>query len=183
MLGRQHCALWRLSLALEIITDVLHLNPLDAWLAADVLDQSLQHENHMWMAADIRMDGHRKAKVVVLSIEIVEMISPQVLNVFWVHPAVGIRSFLDKHHWGQVVKIPILHEFRRQHCLFWVGNGVARQVSGVGNCSCSVNMSHDSNSLRLRKNQLRNIRTAGISTRPVSGPFSSGFIQWVGCLL
>ena len=143
MLGRQHCALGRLSLALEIITDVLHLHPLDARLAADVLDQSLQHENHVRMAADVRVDGHREAKVVVFPVEIIEMISPQVLNILWVHPAMGIGSFLDKHHRGQVVEIPVLHDFRSQ-CWF---HEFVRQVLGVGSCSCFGNMYYDSNSL------------------------------------
>ena len=113
MLGRQHCALGRLSLALEIIADVLHLHPLDARLAADVLDQSLQHENHMRMAADVRMDGHWEAKVVVFPVEKIEMISPQVFNVLWIHPAVGVGSLFDKHHGREVVQVPILRQSPR----------------------------------------------------------------------
>ncbi len=34
----KHCAFRWLVLALEVIADLFHLNPLDAWLGADVLD-------------------------------------------------------------------------------------------------------------------------------------------------
>lgn len=112
MFRRQHRPLWRLILALEIITDVLHLHPLDARLAADILDQSLQHENYMWMTADVRMDSYREAKIVVFSIEEIEMISPQILDVLWIHPAVRIGSFLDEHHWRKIVEVPL--RFRGQ---------------------------------------------------------------------
>ena len=107
MFCRQHRSLRRLILALKVITDVLHLHPLDARLAADILDQSLQHENHMWMTTDVRVDGHREAEIVILPIKEVKMISPQVLNVFWIHPAVGVGGFLDEHHGGEVIKIPV----------------------------------------------------------------------------
>ena len=40
MLCRQQGALWRLMLALEVVAYVLHFDPLDAGLAADVFDQS-----------------------------------------------------------------------------------------------------------------------------------------------
>ena len=76
MLRRQHSPLWRLILALEIIADVFHLHPLDTRLATDVLDQSLQHENHVWVAADVRMDRHGEAEVVIFPIEKIEMVSP-----------------------------------------------------------------------------------------------------------
>ena len=111
MLRRHHRPLWRFILALEIIANVLHLHPLDARLAADILDQPLQHENHMWMARDVRMNSHGEAKIVVFPVKEIEMISPQVLDVPWVYPPVRVGRFLDEHHWGKIVEIPIRRDF------------------------------------------------------------------------
>lgn len=47
----------------------------------------------------------------------------------------------------------VLRRFRSQYCLFEVGNGAARQVSGVERSSCG------SISIPYRKNLLRNVRT------------------------
>ena len=107
MLRRHHRPLGRLILALEIIANILHLHPPDARLAADILDQSLQHENHVRMARDVRVDRHGKAKIVVLPVKEVEVVSPQVLDVLWVYPPVRVGRFLDEHHWGEIVQIPI----------------------------------------------------------------------------
>lgn len=76
MFCRQQRALRRLILALEVVADVLHLHPLDARLAADILNQPLQHENHMRVARDVRVDGHREAKIVVFPVKVIEMIPP-----------------------------------------------------------------------------------------------------------
>lgn len=58
----------------------------------------LQHEDNMWMPAHIRVDGHREAEVVVLAVEIIKVVPPEFFDVFWVHPAVRVRCFLDEHH-------------------------------------------------------------------------------------
>ena len=50
----------------------------------------------MRVSADVGVDGDREAEFVVFSIEKVEMISPQVLNVSRVDPTMRIRRFLDE---------------------------------------------------------------------------------------
>ena len=106
MLSRQNRPFGRLILALEIITNILHLHPLHARLTTDILNQSLQHEDDVWMAADVGMDRHREAEIVVFPVKVIKVVSPQVLDVLWVHPAVGIGGFFDKHHRGKVVEVP-----------------------------------------------------------------------------
>ena len=49
------------------------------------------------MPGNIGVDGHRKNKVVMFSVEIVEMITPQVFHVPGVDPSVRVGSFLYEH--------------------------------------------------------------------------------------
>ena len=49
------------------------------------------------------MNGHREAEVVILSVEVIEMISPQIFNVSWVYPAVRVRRLFDEHHGWQLL--------------------------------------------------------------------------------
>ena len=67
----------------------------------------LQHEQYMRMSTDVRVDRDREAKVVVFAIEIVEVVPPELLYGLGVYPTVRIWRFFDKHHWGQVVEVPI----------------------------------------------------------------------------
>lgn len=53
------------------------------------------------------MNGNRIAKFVVFSVEIIEVVPPEVLDVLRVHPAVRVRRFLDEHHRWQVIEIPV----------------------------------------------------------------------------
>lgn len=46
MLCRKHGTFRWLVLALEVIADLFHLDPLDAWLCAYVLDQSGNKDKH-----------------------------------------------------------------------------------------------------------------------------------------
>lgn len=55
------------------------------------------------MPTDIWMDRHWEAKVIVLSIEVVEVISPQILYVPWIDPAVRVGCLLDEHHGWEVI--------------------------------------------------------------------------------
>lgn len=52
----------------------------------------------MGMAANIRMDRHWKAEVIIFAVEVVEMISPQIFDVLRVDPAMRVRSFFDEHY-------------------------------------------------------------------------------------
>ena len=84
----------------------------------------------MGVPADVGVDGDGEAEFIVFSMEKVEMISPQVLNVSRVDPAMRVRRFLDElkdristkvyktsrqhwyyHHWGQIIEIPVRWNF------------------------------------------------------------------------
>ena len=59
------------------------------------------------MPAHVRMDRDGEAKLVVLAVEVVEVVAPQVLHVARVDPPVRVRCLLDKHHRRQVVQVPV----------------------------------------------------------------------------
>lgn len=58
----------------------------------------------MRMPAHIGMDSDWEAELVVFAVEVVEVISPQILNVSRINPPMRIRRFLDEHHWWQVLQ-------------------------------------------------------------------------------
>lgn len=61
----------------------------------------------MWLTADaggyrqggthIRMDRDREDEIIVFPIEIVKMISPDILDIAWVDEPVAVRSCFDEH--------------------------------------------------------------------------------------
>lgn len=71
-----------------------------------VEDLPFKHEYYMWMPTNVGMDCHWKAKIVILPVEEVKVISPEIFNVFRINPAVGVWCFLDEHHRRKIVKIP-----------------------------------------------------------------------------
>ena len=108
MFRRHHRAFDCFVLPLEVITDICHGYPFHTWLFADIFNQPtekielkaapnysicskrdspFQHENYMWMPTDIRMDGHRKAEVVILPVEVIKVVPPQVLHISGINPA------------------------------------------------------------------------------------------------
>ena len=62
-----------------------------------------QHENHVRVSTHVRVNGHRKAELVILSVEVIEMISPQIFNVSWIYPTVRVRRLFDEHHRWQLL--------------------------------------------------------------------------------
>ena len=52
------------------------------------------------------MDRCRKDELIVLSVPVVEMVSPDVFHIPRVHPSVAVRHFRDKSHGRQIVQIP-----------------------------------------------------------------------------
>lgn len=59
------------------------------------------------MASNIGMYCDREAELVLLSVEVIEVVSPEVFNITRIHPAMRIGCFLDEHHRREVVQIPI----------------------------------------------------------------------------
>ena len=73
--------------------------------------EPLQHQQNLWVTADVGMDGHRKAKVVVFSVEIIKVVTPQIFHVARIDPSVAVGHFLDEHHWRKIIQIPIGRNF------------------------------------------------------------------------
>ena len=65
------------------------------------------------MAAHVWMDRHSKAKLVLVAIEVIELISPQVFNVSRIDPPMRIGSFLDEHHRWQIIQVPGAGDFHK----------------------------------------------------------------------
>lgn len=88
-----------------------------------------QHEYDMWMAANIWVDGHWKAEVVIFAIEIIKMIPPEIFYILRIYPAVTIGRLLDEHKWWQIICVPIRRDLNkaslgtfleRFHPMVWV---------------------------------------------------------------
>lgn len=71
------------------------------------------HENGMRPAGDIRMDGNREDELVVLAIEIVKVVSPDILDIAGIHEPMAVGSRLDEHHRRQVVNVPVGWDFHQ----------------------------------------------------------------------
>lgn len=94
---RQQSALGVWVLALKVVADLLHGDPLDALVLVDVLNQPLVHEQDMGAARDVGVDGDGKDELVVLAVEVVEVVPPDVLDVPGIDPSVGVCVVFDKH--------------------------------------------------------------------------------------
>ena len=57
------------------------------------------------------MYRHGETKVLLLAVEVVEVVSPQVLHVARVHPPVAVGRFLNEHHRREVVQVPVRGDF------------------------------------------------------------------------
>ena len=123
MFSGQQSAFGRLVLALEVVTDVLHLHPLHPWLPADILDDPFQHENHVRVTSDVRVYRDGKAEIVFLSVKEVKVIPPEIFYIAWVHPTMGIRRLLDEHHRWEIVEVPVCRDFD-ESCLLAVLEGM-----------------------------------------------------------
>ena len=108
MFRRHHRAFDWFVLALEVIADICHGYPFHTWLFADIFNQPIetielraapihlvrtdrdspfQHENHMWVTADIGMNSDWKAEIVIFPVEVIEMVPPQILHIPRINPA------------------------------------------------------------------------------------------------
>lgn len=65
------------------------------------------HQQHMWSPRHIRMNGNGKDELVVLAVEIVEMVPPDILHISRVDEPVTVWRFLDEHHRRQVINVPV----------------------------------------------------------------------------
>ena len=77
-----------------------------ALVAVDVLDHPLEHQDHLRPAGDVRVDRHPEDRVVLLAVDVVELVAPDLLEVPRVDEAVAVRRALDEHHRREVVEVP-----------------------------------------------------------------------------
>lgn len=56
-----------------------------------------EHEDDVRMAGDVRVHGDGEDEVVVLAVEVVEVVAPELLDCFGVDPAVGLGGAFDEH--------------------------------------------------------------------------------------
>lgn len=56
------------------------------------------HQQHMRPSRNIRVDSNREDKLIILAVEVVEMVAPDILYVSRVHKAMAVRRVLDEHH-------------------------------------------------------------------------------------
>lgn len=66
-------------------------------MLVDVLDQPLVHEQDVGPARDVGVDGDGEDELVVLAVEVVEVVPPDVLDVAGIDPSVGVCIVLDEH--------------------------------------------------------------------------------------
>lgn len=59
------------------------------------------------------MDCNRKDKLIVLAIEIVEMVPPDILDIPCIHEPMAVGCFLDEQHGREVVDVPVGWDFHQ----------------------------------------------------------------------
>lgn len=81
------------------------------------------HQNSMRPARDIWVDRNRKDKLIILPVEIVKMVPPDILNIAGIHEPMAIRRLLDKQHGWQVIDVPVCRDLY-ETSLFAFGQGL-----------------------------------------------------------
>src|SRR5699024_5509366 len=66
---------------LEVLGDGVEVRPLHTVVAVDVLDEALQHEQHLRPAGDVRVHGDGERGVVHLPVDPVELVLPHLPDV------------------------------------------------------------------------------------------------------
>src|SRR5215208_6428956 len=91
----------------EIGGDLFEGRPPHPVVAIDVFDQALQHEQDLRSPGDVGVDGDGKDCVVILAVDPIELVAPDLLEVTRVYEAMTVRRLLDEHHRRQVVDVPV----------------------------------------------------------------------------
>lgn len=61
----------------------------------------------MWSARDIRMNRDGKDELIVLPVEVVEVVPPQILCISCIDEPVTVGRLLDEHVRRQIIQIPV----------------------------------------------------------------------------
>src|SRR5207237_10720716 len=78
----------------EVVRDLVERRPADPVVAVDVLDDPLEHQDHLRPPAHVGVDRHPEDGVVLLAIDVVELVAPDLLEVPRVDEAVAVRGAL-----------------------------------------------------------------------------------------
>ena len=65
------------------------------------------HEKHMGSSRNIRVNRDGEDKLVVLSVEVVEVVAPDIFHVPRVDKAMTVGCALDEHHRRKIINVPI----------------------------------------------------------------------------
>lgn len=71
------------------------------------------HQKNVRTTADVGMDRDGEDELIVLAIEVVEMIAPNVLHIARVDESMAIGCLFDEHHWWQIVDVPVGRNFHK----------------------------------------------------------------------
>lgn len=87
-------------MSLMLVSETFH--PWSSEVAAPFIP--FMHQQDMRSPRDIRMHGNREDTYLVRivshrPVEIVEMVSPEILDIARIHPTVAIWGALNKEHW------------------------------------------------------------------------------------
>lgn len=61
----------------------------------------------MWSARDVRVNGDGEDELIVLPVEVVEVVPPQILGIPSIDEPVTVGRFLDEHVRRQIIQIPV----------------------------------------------------------------------------
>src|SRR5207244_13555480 len=75
-------------------------------VSGSLLVRTLENPDPLRPPAPFRVARHPEDRVVLLAIDVVELVAPDLLEVPRVDEAVAVRGALDEHHRREVVEVP-----------------------------------------------------------------------------
>src|SRR5207248_1333994 len=90
----------------EVVGDRFAGHPAHALMLIDVVDEALVHRQYLGPPTHVGVDGQLVHRVVVVPVDPVKLIAPQLFDVARIDKAVAVRRLLDEHHGRQIVEIP-----------------------------------------------------------------------------
>lgn len=71
------------------------------------------HQQHMRSSRNIRVDSNWEDKLIILAVEVIKMVAPDILHVPRVNKAVAVRRVLNEHHRREIINIPVRRDFNK----------------------------------------------------------------------
>src|SRR5262249_48565474 len=95
----------------KIIGNLIECREAHARVPNDVMVDALQHHEHLRPAGHVRMDRHREDRIVVLAVDPIELVAPDLLEIARVHEPMAVGRRFDEHHGRQIVEVPARRDF------------------------------------------------------------------------